>query len=136
MKRFIALVVVLAGCASSGEYVSRPAPVLPPPDAPVAAAPGSAPAGYPANAPPLCVESRSRFSERFSRWFASGRGWTWGAASCGPVRDQELDRLMVDTLTSSRPDYSREPATPRPRPIDAPWIYPSQGSNPPPQASP
>jgi hypothetical protein len=67
------------------------------------------------------------FGTRATRWFQGGRGWTWGAASHGPVRDVGLDRLMADTLASSQPIYSRDPAPSGPAAKDA-WQYASSGS--------
>lgn len=122
MRQWLGVVTVLAGCAGSSNYVEPPLAITP---SPAACSPGTLPACEPQVASQVpCLPRRPRFSERVSRWFHSGRGWTWGAASCGPPRDQELDRLMVDTLTSTEPRYSREPAT-NPRPARAEsWIYP------------
>ncbi len=61
---------------------------------------------------------------RIGRWLRSGHGIAWGAAKRGPRRDLELDRIMLDTLTSSEPDHSRDPLEQRPAVAKEAWLYP------------
>ena len=61
---------------------------------------------------------------QMSQRLRSGRGVTWGAAKHGPVRDVGLDRLMVETLTSSTPAYSRSLDCSVPPLSDDSWVYP------------
>src|SRR5437867_10393551 len=113
MRRLLGVVVLLAGCASSSEFVSGPGSRrltnLPATIPPACAAPGSGPCVDP-YAAQRATPIRESPATRITRWLKSGRGWTWGAADHDPVRDRDLDRLMVDTLTSSQPAASREPA--------------------------
>jgi hypothetical protein len=143
MRRLIGAVVLLAGCASTNEYVPGPPTTVREPifsgqvqprepaysrsDVTAAQAATAAPAYPPPRDPsePL-PEPRPAGIGRISEWLCSGRGWAWGAARRGPVRDEALDRMMADTLTSGRPGYSRDPAA-EPAPIvPESWIYPSR----------
>ena len=143
MRRLIGTVVLLAGCASTNEYVTGPPTTVREPSfsgqvrprepaynrSAVAPAQASTPiptyprAGDSSLPPP---EPRQPQAGGFFEWVRSGRGWAWGQARRGPIRDEGLDRAMVDTLTSDRPGYSRNPvAVPTPV-VPEPWIYPSQ----------
>lgn len=134
MWRLITCVVLAAGCASSGEYVAGPPTTVreptfdaqfKPPSRDVRSQPShSAPVVRQASAP----EPQAPPASSFTEWFKSGRGWTWGAASRGPVRDVALDRLMADTLTGSEPSYSREPTATTAPVSNESWIYPSAGA--------
>jgi hypothetical protein len=136
MRRLVGLVTLMAGCVSSGDYRSGPpitvgepnysgptvSPTRPINGTPVPESPCLSP-----NPPPPDYMAVDSSGSRLMRWFQSGRGWTWGAASRGPIRDEGLDRLMVDTLTSSRPVPSQEPIAPInciPIPSD-PWVFPN-----------
>lgn len=146
MRRLIGAVVLLAGCASTNEYVPGPPTTVREPtfsgqvrprepsfngsalSAPrsATARPTYAPAADPLLPPP---EPQRPLTGRFSEWLYSGRGWVWGAARRGPIRDEGLDRLMVDTLTSGRPGYSRDSAATSAPPVPEPWVYPSPASS-------
>jgi hypothetical protein len=118
MRPVIGLIVLLAGCAGPEYY--RPAPpvtvaepsysgqVVAPPRSNVGAAVPASPNAEPMPCQPMPLQQRTTFVD----WLRSGRGWTWGRASREPVRDEGLDRLMVDTLTNNRPQVSREPLPP------------------------
>jgi len=74
--------------------------------------------------PPRVPSVREPLLVRIGRWLRSGRGIAWGAAKRGPRRDLELDRIMVDTLTSSEPHHSRDPLEQRPAVAKEAWLYP------------
>jgi hypothetical protein len=140
MRRVIGAVVLLAGCASTNEYVSGPPttvrePIYSGQVRPRAPSYGrstvepaqsellqpSQPPARQAVLPPPAP--REPMPGRFLAWLRSGRSAV--SPQRGPIRDEELDRAMVDTLTSGRPGYSRSPST-----IPAPvmpetWVYPS-----------
>lgn len=140
MRRLIGVFVLLAGCASTNEYVpGPPTTVREPifsgevrPREPVRQSSGIAsphgsqltypPASDPYLPPP---EPQAPTTSYFSEWLCSGRGWAWGAARRGPIRDEALDRSMVDTLTSSRPGYSRDAGTTPATVFPESWIYPT-----------
>ena len=111
MRHAIGLVVLLTGCASSEYY--RPGPPVtvqePMYSGPTVSAPRSG--AVPIATAPLdvaepipCEPVRPMQRATFMDWLRSGRGWTWGRASREPIRDEGLDRLMVDTLTNNRPE--------------------------------
>lgn len=121
---------VLAGCVSHSQYLEAPVPLV----AGVALTPqspeecatldGSVELAGPEEAYSDPVQSAGRLARQLDRWFKSGRGWTWGAARHGPVRDLALDRLMLQTLISSEPRHSGElDSSPRRLPANA-WLYP------------
>ena len=133
MYRWVCALVMIAGCAGTSEYRPGPpvtvreptfsGPVTPPPRLPAPQQYSSQPPFDPSVAPTPCQEPSG---SRFMNWLRSGTGWTWGAARYGPVRDEGLDRLMMDTLTSGRPQYSLEPVeAPAARGREGPaWVYP------------
>jgi hypothetical protein len=142
MRRLIGAVVLLAGCASTNEYVAGPPTTVREPTfsgqvhprqpaySRSEVQPAQAAVPQPSTPPaydPIVRQSEPRapITGRFSQWLRSGRGWVWGAARRGPIRDEELDRAMVDTLTSGRPGYSRNPGTTPAPVIPETWIYPS-----------
>ncbi len=129
MRLIFFAALVACGCASTTERVpSPPAIVLdPPPRAgvpPVVQSPARPPA-FQSQEPYAFPAETQPMGSRFSEWWNSGRGWTWGAATYGPVRDEGLDRLMADTLGSSSPHYSSENPTAAPIPADESWLFPS-----------
>jgi hypothetical protein len=141
MRRFVGVFVLLAGCASTNEYVPGPPTTVREPiysgevrprqrvrQSSVEAAPLAGQPSYPpANEPSLPVpEPRAPMTSRLTEWLCSGRGWVWGAARHGPIRDEALDRSMADTLTSSRPGYLRDSGTTSAPLIPETWIYPSR----------
>jgi hypothetical protein len=73
---------------------------------------------------PYAIQPRP-FGSGIAEWLSSGRGWTWGAARYGPVRDQGLDRLMAETLGSSSPQVSNEHPTDCSVVSNESWLYPS-----------
>jgi hypothetical protein len=132
----IGLVVLLAGCTSAARYRPGPPTTVGEPSysGPVAV-PTRPPNGQALVPPPSAVQPPCPPIEQpngFTSWLRSGRGWTWGAARRGPVRDEGLDRLMVDTLTNSRPVLSQEPLPPVNCTIPGDtWIYPAPAAVPP-----
>ena len=143
MRRLVGALVLLAGCTSTNAYVPGPPTTVCEPiysgqvrprepaynRSPISPAqatvaePSHSPAYDPLLPPPQPSEP---MTSRFSQWARSGRGWVWGAARRGPIRDEGLDRMMVDTLTSSRPQQSRDPGATPATVIPETWIYPSQ----------
>jgi hypothetical protein len=140
MRRLIGAVVLLAGCASTNEYVAGPPTTVREPiysgqvrqRVPSAGRstvdPALAEIREPMQ-PPVrqaalpAPQPREPATGRFLAWLRSGRSPV--SPQRGPIRDEDLDRAMVDTLTSGRPGYSRNPST-----IPAPvmpemWVYPS-----------
>ena len=136
MRLFVASAFLLAGCASSPTYAPATAwgpagraPATVPPSEIIGQSDGSSsPAAAWSNAPAPPPE---RPGAGVTNWFKSGRGWTWGRANRGPVRDAGLDGLMVDTLTSQTPTYGREPVATARASVNDSWVYPSRsaGSN-------
>ena len=138
MRHVIGLVVLLTGCASPEYY--RPGPPVtvqePMYSGPTVSAPRSSggpivtpPPGAPEPIP--CEPVRPMQRATFMDWLRSGRGWTWGRASYEPIRDEGLDRLMMDTLSNNRPEVSREPLPPVtyiPSDVGS-WIFPSAPNN-------
>lgn len=142
MRRLVGTVVLLAGCAGTNEYVAGPPTTVREPIFsgqvrprepshngsavnPAQATihqPSYAPLSDPRLPPP---EPPEPVASRFTQWLRSGRGWAWGTARRGPIRDEWLDRAMVDTLTSGRPGYSRDPGSTSCPLVPEPWIYPS-----------
>ena len=136
MWRLIGLVVLLAGCAITEDPAFGPPPqfgAVRPTRTPADGADGPRQAGWhqdpfiPSEPNQLAA---ARPSQRLSDWFRSGRGWTWGSASHGPTRDLGMDRLMVDTLTSGDPNYSRDPSPNHGAHGEDSWAYPSTVSPP------
>ena len=141
MRRLIGVFVLLAGCASANDYVPGPPTTVREPifsgevrprepvrQSSVDATPRSGELTYPPASEPRLPppEPRAPMTSRFTEWLCSGRGWVWGAARHGPIRDETLDRTMVDTLTSSRPGYSRDAGTTSAPLVPETWIYPSR----------
>jgi len=139
MRCAIGLIALMAGCTSPEYY--RPGPPVtvaePRYSGPVVSAPrsngGMAVPAAPNAVQPPCQPMAPAPRTTLMDWWRSGRGWTWGRASREPIRDEGLDRLMVDTLTNSRPEVSREPLPPVTYiPSDGgTWIFPAAPSNPP-----
>jgi hypothetical protein len=147
MRRVSALAVLVAGCATSPDYRAGPPVTVSEPvySGPVVTAPrrNTIPSNNnPAYAPAVPLEPayapEQSSSSRFSDWLRSGRGWTWGSASRCPIRDEGLDRLMVDTLTSSSPTRSQEvlPPVKCSNCPSEPWLYPARSAAPDPFARP
>ena len=141
MRRLVGAVVLLAGCASTNEYVPGPPTTVREPifsgevrprepvrQSSAVATPRAGHLTYPPASDPFVPppEPQGSMTSHFSEWLHSGRGWVWGAARRGPIRDEGLDRSMVDTLTSGRPGYSRDAGTSSAPLVPESWIYPSR----------
>ena len=130
MRRLSVLLLLLAGCASSSEFVPGPPstvrePTLSPTAPPIYQTPTARPLLDEPVVPRTAIPPREIDSGGgFLGWLQNRRGWTWGAANRGPVRDAELDRLMVDTLGNPSPGYSREPSSPAALPPGDSWLFP------------
>ncbi len=106
MRRLVVTVVLLAGCASTSEYVAGPATTVREPNfsGPINA-PATARTGrqfYPQHdplEPPAAALPDSCEGSWARRWLFGGPGLTWGRASRLPFRDEGLDRRMVDMLS-------------------------------------
>jgi hypothetical protein len=137
MRNLIGLFILLAGCASQDYYRPGPPVTVAEPSysgqviepSPSYAAPSTRPAPIPMTEPP-CEPMAPPPRSTFMDWLRSGRGWTWGRASREPIRDEGLDRLMVDTLSNNRPQVSREPLPPvQCLPGEGgSWIFPAEPS--------
>ena len=141
MRRLVVAIVLLAGCASTSDYVPGPPTTVREPsfsgqvrprqpaysrDVATSGLAETPPQNRATPAAPIVPDNRpaAPISGGFMEWLRSGRGWTWGAARRGPVRDEGLDRLMVDTLISGQPGYTSDPAS-RSAPLAVePWLYP------------
>lgn len=131
--------VLLQGCASRAyRYAPAAPPPLQPPAVNVDPSSGSASRSpqtsqnLPAQVtpPPQQPQPQVHYSSstqrpgvisRFKSWLRSGRGIAWGSAKQQP-RDPALDRIMVETLTSSEPHHSHAPDPKPPRP-QATWLF-------------
>lgn len=129
----IGSVVLLSGCASANDYRPGPPSTVATPNYSGPTVSPTRPMQRPTYPPPPPVQPIYEPVESpgtsLMSWFRSGRGWTWGAASRGPIRDEGLDRLMVDTLTNNRPVASQEPLPPVNGNVipSETWVYPSDG---------
>ncbi|GEM_PF-4846558 len=119
---------LLASCTGPRSHVWGPPTTVPEPEFVASAAQRAAldarrplppPPEVPLEHPP------KRSSGGFAEWLRSGRGVTWGAARSGPMRDEGLDRMMADTLTSGSPEHIQEPSSRAPTADVDSWTFPA-----------
>ena len=106
MRRLVVSLVLLAGCASTSEYVPGPSITVREPTFSGQITPPAGGRGerqvYPAqdlSQPPLPAAMEPQDGSWSRRWLRGGPGFTWGSASRLPFRDEGLDRRMVDMLS-------------------------------------